>query len=670
MPGPQTIHPTDPQWEGRMMRQTVTIVFFLWLILPGLENAAVAQWSHDPLTNNPLCTASGDQSYTGIISDGEGGAIVVWTDARGPENDLYAQRISARGIAEWALNGAPVCISHYDQTAPTMAVDGSGGATITWTDNRSGNYDIYAQRISGSGAILWAPGGVGVCTAPNDQVASTVVSDGAGGVIVTWRDLRGGSSYDIFAQRINASGGVRWTTNGVAVCTAPNRQIDPVITGDEAGGAIIAWLDNRSGKSEIYAQHVSAAGISLWDLNGIVISKAANDQRTPGIAADGTGGAIITWRDVRNRSSYGIFAQRVNAAGLLHWAANGVPVCAALGEQGPPVMIADGLHGGIIAWSDHRNGNSDIYAQRIDIAGVVHWGNDGTPLCKAAGDQVYPVIASDGLGGATVAWLDYRRGDGDIYAQRINALGSPQWPADGTAICTSPGEQLDPVIVSGENGGAVIAWYDYRFGANSDIFAQLVDRVGYLGDASPRIAGIGADTSGGGRRITLMWNHSYVDTWPGQTVSAYTIWRGLKPTPSQRVASGLDNKPRRSEAGSAGGPPAGAAFVLEPSATFALTVSPNARGPATGDETIFWEFVATVKPHWVGGYSYSFSASPGAGGDSHDYFMVTALTSDPLVFWDSEVQSGSRGTGWPPPGPTLSLARPFLFPPPEGTPRE
>jgi hypothetical protein len=601
------------------MTRTVTIVFFLWLI----SSAAVAQWSHDALVNNPICTAPGDQSYTGIVSDGEGGAIVVWTDARGPENEIYAQRISARGTAEWAPNGAQVCISRNDQTGPTMASDGAGGAIITWTDNRSGNYDIYAQRLSASGAMLWAPGGVGVCTASNDQVASTVVADGAGGAIVTWRDLRSGSSYDIFAQRISSSGSLRWKANGIAVCTAPNRQIDPVIASDDAGGAVIAWLDNRTGKSEVYAQHIGAAGIPLWDLDGILIAQGAGDQRTPGIVADGTGGAIITWRDVRNRSSYGIFAQRVNAGGLLHWAATGIPVCAALGEQGPPVTISDGRHGAIVAWSDHRNGNSDIYAQHIDIAGVVHWGNDGTPLCKAAGDQVYPVIASDGLGGATMAWLDYRRGDGDIYAQRINALGSPQWPVDGTPICTAPGEQLDPVIVAGGSGGAVVAWYDYRYGANSDIFAQIVDRVGYLGDASPRIAGIGADTSGGGRRITLMWNRSYIDAWPGQTVSGYTIWKGLKPTPSQRLAS--------------------------------------------GDETIYWESVATVKPHWIGGYSYSFTV-PAA--DVRHYFMITALTSDPLVFWDSEVQNGSRGAGWPPAGPTLSAARPFLFPPSAGAPRE
>src|SRR2546426_7807518 len=44
------------------------------------------------------------------------------------------------------------------------------------------------------------------------------------------------------------------------------------------------------------------------------------------------------------------------------------------------------------------------------------------------------------------------------------------------------------------------------------------------------------------------------------------------------------NTPKRSEAGSAEVPVAGAAFALEPGGTFSLTASPNTRGPATRSE--------------------------------------------------------------------------------------
>jgi len=48
-------------------------------------------------------------------------------------------------------------------------------------------------------------------------------------------------------------------------------------------------------------------------------------------------------------------------------------------------------------------------------------------------------IVSDGAGGAIVTWSDFRGGDpkAHIYAQRMNATGTPQWAADGVALCTA-----------------------------------------------------------------------------------------------------------------------------------------------------------------------------------------------------------------------------------------
>src|SRR5262249_34089539 len=66
-------------------------------------------------------------------------------------------------------------------------------------------------------------GNVGLCTAANDQLYPTIVSDGAGGAIVTWYDNRNGAS-DIYAQRVSAAGAPQWTANGVALCTAANIQ--------------------------------------------------------------------------------------------------------------------------------------------------------------------------------------------------------------------------------------------------------------------------------------------------------------------------------------------------------------------------------------------------------------------------------------------------------------
>ena len=123
----------------------------------------------------------------------------------------------------------------------------------------AGAADIYAQYVNASGAAQWTADGVALCTAAGYQGSPSIVSDGAGGAIVTWPDPRSEDpvNYDIYAQRVNASGAVQWAADGVALCTAAGDQYPYGIVSDGAGGAIVTWDDRRSGDVDIYAQRVS-----------------------------------------------------------------------------------------------------------------------------------------------------------------------------------------------------------------------------------------------------------------------------------------------------------------------------------------------------------------------------------------------------------------------------
>jgi hypothetical protein len=109
------------------------------------------------------------------------------------------------------------------------------------------------------------------------------------------------------AQHVLASGHVdaRWPLNGVAVSTASGPQEFPAIASDGAGGAIITWFDLRSSMSsfDIYAQHVMSTGVvdPAWPANGRALCLAAGDQLNPTIVSDGVHGAIVTWYDIRDR---------------------------------------------------------------------------------------------------------------------------------------------------------------------------------------------------------------------------------------------------------------------------------------------------------------------------------------------------------------------------------
>ncbi len=57
-------------------------------------------WSNDATANNALSTAANSQLTPTIATDGSGGAIVTWQDNRSDSGDIYAQRIDANGIVQ------------------------------------------------------------------------------------------------------------------------------------------------------------------------------------------------------------------------------------------------------------------------------------------------------------------------------------------------------------------------------------------------------------------------------------------------------------------------------------------------------------------------------------------------------------------------------------------
>ena len=77
--------------------------------------------------------------------------------------------------------------------------------------------DIYAQRVDSHGNVLWMKDGVfSICSAPENQNRPRIISDGAGGAIITRHD---GEAVlvilDVYAQRIDGDGNVQWAKDGI-----------------------------------------------------------------------------------------------------------------------------------------------------------------------------------------------------------------------------------------------------------------------------------------------------------------------------------------------------------------------------------------------------------------------------------------------------------------------
>ena len=455
------------------MRQKCRTVLFAFVILFIFLSKVVAgggvMWQENGVL---VCdsTFGGGLYPMGITSDGNKGAIIVWEDGR-TLSGIACQRIDSLGNTMWDSDGVFIDSTADILPYPSIVSDGSGGAIISWVHDEMPIGKVYVQRVRYDGIPLWGYPGIPVAISDSTQSYPSIVSDGAGGCIVVWLDRRN-NNYDIYAQRVDSSGNLIWNNSGIVVCITAGPQYRPQITSDGFKGAVITWEDSRSGNYQVFAQHISNMGVQLWEFNGLSICTLLSVQ--PSIV-NVNNNFIISWNDFRNGNK-DVYAQRISLDGSPQWTENGIPICVADSSQGGTSIIADNCCGAIISWWDYRNGNWDIYSQRVDSSGTLLWDSVGVAVCDADSDQEYLSVVSDGRSGAIVSWQDYRNGNWDIYCQRIDSSGVLQWGVGGLPVCITPEEQgCGPVICEdGENGG-IIAWGDKRYHAS--VFAQRVGDV-------------------------------------------------------------------------------------------------------------------------------------------------------------------------------------------------
>lgn len=415
----------------------------------------------------------------------------------------------------------PICMADGTQEHPRITTDGASGAIIVWQDiSPTSSSDIYVQRIDARGQIRWTTNGVAICLEKDTQLLPNLIPDGESGAIIAWWDKRAGN-MDIYAQRVNRNGEVQWQPGGVPVCAASGVQQDFDITPDGEGGAIITWHDYRaqSGAPDIYVQRINTQGKPQWKRDGIMISRQESYQRYPTIAGDGAGGAIIAWHDWRGENC-DIHAQRVDANGQILWREHGIPICVMPEHQWYAAIASDGGGGAIIIWMDSRDkAGWDIYAQRVNPQGEPQWQINGAPVCLAQGDQYDYSIIGDGASGAFITWHDQRTGEWDIYAQKMNASGNAQWAKDGLPVCIEPSDQYNPNIVSDGVDGVIISWWDKR-DFYADIYAQRIDASGKILWTDAGAAVCTADgrqqdphpvNSGVGSAIIVWWDMRRID---------------------------------------------------------------------------------------------------------------------------------------------------------------
>ncbi|MBL0175942.1 MAG: choice-of-anchor D domain-containing protein [Ignavibacteria bacterium] len=436
------------------------------------DRAGVPVAREQGLQRNPLCA-----------TDEAGGAIVGWEDVGPAASRIVLQRIDVDGRRMWDSAGIAIASGTASKALGRLVSDGSGGAFVCWWEKRNTlDYDVFAQHVSSTGALLWTSTGVPVSAAGGDQLLCGLALDGQGGVVLAWEDHRLSGNTDIFLQRLTAAGAALWEQDGRNITATAGDQLSPVITGDNAGGAIVVWSDKRKDE-DVYAQRIDFLGNAAWGAGGMAVTTLPSRQTRPQLVQSRQTQTLVFWEDFRDGASSDIWYQKLAADGRPQFPVNGVPLTKGKNNQTNLDVAPDGLGGAIASWSDFRGGATpDIYARRVDANGYATWkisGADsanGIAVSNPADIQESPCVLSDGNGGALLAWQDRRNGmDLDLYMQALYPNATIRYPANGAPLMREARNQVGMRCVPSAPGSAIFVWSDGRIADGSaDIYAQRV----------------------------------------------------------------------------------------------------------------------------------------------------------------------------------------------------
>ncbi len=449
------------------------------LYLQRLDDHGNRVWPENILVISDANYYSAGSKSGDVASDAAGNALVVWSGESRGAGELYAQDMDPTGVKNWI---GPKRVTRdtgaATQDSPTVVLSADQNALLVWSDARSGRPGLYAQKRDAAGTPLWSSdvrvdsGREGVYT-----MDSSAALDMTGNAFIVWREVTG-LAEEVYIQRLDANGNPLWATEiQVQPQIYSNEWGRPRVAVDGNGYAYLAMysLFRRSGWGDLLVAKFDSGGRLLWEQTasqaerpligspGLVTTSAghlivsysywtggdpntavscldldgnrlwaseivvSSHGQTLDMAADQSGAVFVAWTGVNNGLIDGIiYLQKLDAGGNALWPAE--RIVADAGSRTSGAIVTDNAGNAYVFWTDNRTG-SNIHAQKVSPAGALLW-PAARRINQGFGWAAGPQAAMNAAGDAFVVWTDTRNGNSDIYAQRINAEGAPQWPAD------------------------------------------------------------------------------------------------------------------------------------------------------------------------------------------------------------------------------------------------
>jgi hypothetical protein len=360
---------------------------------------------------------SGDknQSYKDSI-------YVIWTDNTTGNGDIYFKRSADNGTSFGNVEN--LSNSTGNSTDAQIAVN-QNNVYVIWTDNTTGNGDIYFKRSADNGTSFGNVENLSNSTG-NSYEPQIVIS--GNNVYVVWTDNTTGNG-DIYFKRSADNGTSFGSTQNLGTNQGESSAAQLAVYQDNV---YVVWSDDTTGNGDIYFKASLDNGTKFGGRK--VLAKNNGSSFEPQIAVSPNNIVYAAWQDdtpyVRQQendtsvnvlfrvsnNSGSVFANRNTIGGDVGDSSNFTNIATVPGE--PYLgMINDAY----VVWSDilkyRQPGTFEVFFQKITNNGTAL--SDPVNLSNNDGDSIMPDIAVSYSGTVYVAWSDDSTGISDVYFMRV-----------------------------------------------------------------------------------------------------------------------------------------------------------------------------------------------------------------------------------------------------------
>lgn len=295
-----------------------------------------------------------------------------------------------------------------------------------------------------------------------------IIGENFSGGFPVWQDARWGD-FDIFRQRFAWDSTLIGSNIQVSFDDFNQfQQTNVDITGNPQNRCIAVWEDSAYRPNEKPAQ----IWCRIYNDDPIKVYELDASQKLPAISSRMNGYFAVTWTCYSGAPWPSILCKYYDDTGH-ELGFNVVRQRDSIAEYPPISRVAYCDSGFIIVYEDESNDGTErsIYAQYCDRDGNIKI--DHEKISHLSGDSRHeqcPDVAVNEDGDIVVVWEDYRDGDADIYAQRLQALNDRFVFVDSMKIIATTGvDELCPRVAVFPNGSFVVVWYDDR-NTDFDVF--------------------------------------------------------------------------------------------------------------------------------------------------------------------------------------------------------